>query len=395
MEGTETSACDEPPDRARRTKLKVFMSFAPPDGAFAEELKQQVEATELFQVISFDLTQQWHNGVWNVALLHSLIQEAEAFLAIFSQHTVNTDYLSWLRYEYGFAVFRAGVEHPNACALVRVVVADATSDTTDVPAELMLFQSVDYRDPHSHELSLDHLAIALRSKHSAPSLQKRQRYVFNEALAPNPRQEMFRRVLGAEFDRAFKQHIGPLAEKVQHLADLQRAQDNLMTPEIISVEEANAFDDIWVVSHSLHNDLYEEKICASIIKNLKKGIRYIYFVPRTPLMQRRRGRFDGLYGKYIARNDAVVDDLGSVRFVFLEAGVFMPFDELVVYDGQSATNRWGYIQMNYDRPTGSSASAGLVMKVPDRTLNTIVEFLLELQRRDSAGRKPGSSGGDE
>jgi len=59
----------------------------------------------------------------------------------------------------------------------------------------------------------------------------------------------------------------------------------------------------------------------------------------------------------------------------------MPFDELVVYDGESATNRWGYIQMNYDRPSKSNADAGLVMKVPDRTLSTIIEFLTVIEKK--------------
>lgn len=384
-------------DTPTTAKIKVFMSFALPDAGIAEDLKQQLEQTGCFEIIPFESSQQWHTGRWNVALAHRLITEADAFLAVFTSNTLKKEYAKYLFYEYGFAVFRATrapqddepSDDPPPCSLVRVVLEDPSSDASHLPPELMSFQTVDYRDPHSHELALDNLTKALFGQGRTPTEEQRKRYVFQEAMSPNPRRELFARVLETEFEKAFKTYIGPLEEKVQRLADLQRAQDNLMTPEIISIEEANAFDDIWVVSHSLHNDLYDEKIRSSIIKNLKKGIRYTYFVPATKLIERRRAQFDKEYSKYCSdtvnteakgNKPGTGSSRGGFKFVYLQAGVFMPFDELVVYDGESSTNRWGYIQMNYDRPTGSNATAGLVMKVPDRTLSTIVEFLMEIKR---------------
>ena len=65
----------------KRRPKRVFMSFVPADSEFADELRQQVEATGLFQVIPFEQSQQWYKGVWNVAHLHQLIVDADAFLA--------------------------------------------------------------------------------------------------------------------------------------------------------------------------------------------------------------------------------------------------------------------------------------------------------------------------
>lgn len=378
------------------------MSFATPDSEFANELKEQLEGTELFRVIPFEQSQQWHSGVkWDVTHLHRLVNDADAFLALHTEHIMREEFLSWLRHEYGLAVFRAKTPHEKPCSLVRAIVDDPVSELPDMPIEFVDFQTVDYRDPHSHELSLDRLVQALLVGHPPLSDQARKRYVFREALEPNPRREMFKRVFENEFDRAFTVHVGPLEDKVQRLADLQRAQDNLMTPEIISIEEGNAFDDIWVVSHSLHNDLFDTKIPAIIKKNLEKGIDYTYFVPRTPLIKKRRKRFRGMFADYCEGDNAEVDDAGNappeaepgrVRFIWLDAGVFMPFDELVVYDGESATNRWGYIQMSYERSKESNTDSGLVMKIPDRTLSTIIEFLIELKRADEETRKKGLSG---
>ncbi len=373
-------------------KKIVFMSFVPEDGALAEELKDMIEKTERFKVIPFDQSQEWHNrGMWDMPLLHRLISEADAVVVVFTQNTFKTDYIPWLKYEYGFAVFRANISVDSGhnaisrpCSLVRVIMDDRVDSVSETPPELRAFKPIDYRDVHSHEYSLDKLVRAMSPKDEQPSQTARHTYVFNEAMSPNPRREMLRRVLQSEFEICFKSHIDPLREKIQHLAELQHAQDNLMTPEIISIEEANAFDDIWVVSHTLHNDLHDEKIRNSIISNLKEGIRYTYFLPDTPLIKERTIIFKQEFGEHCNKELNGLSrkkkrKSGNFTFIPLEAGVFMPFDELVVYDGESSTNRWGYIQMNYDRPSGSNKNSGLVMKVPDRTLNTIIEFLRKMK----------------
>jgi len=366
------------------------MSFAPPDANYADDLRQQIEhiaqfkGTSMFHVIPFEHSQHWHRARWDVTHLHNLIIEADAFLAIHSQSIMLDEYAPWLRYEYGFAVFRHKNSPSKPFSLVRVIGDDLTVNAFDMPIEFSDFHTVDYRDIHSQELSLDNLVKALCGSETVPEALRR-RYVFNEAIEPNPRWEMMKRVFETEFERSFKIHIGPLQDKVQHLTDLQRAQDNLMTPEIISIEEAKAFDDIWVVSHSLHNDLEDDKIVASINENLERGIDYTYFLPKTPLIRKRRKKFEDKYRNYcspVNRQDRKSKkETGRIGFIPLDQGVFMPFDELVVYDAESATNRWGYIQMNYDRATGHNAASGLVMKVPDRTLSTIIEFLSELRRQ--------------
>lgn len=383
-----------------KQKKKVFMSFVPEDGDIAEELKDMIEKTQSFQVIPFDQSQEWHReGLWDMPLLHRLISEADSVVVVYTKNTIKPEYVAWLRYEFGFAVFRAGISEisfsssnnnlSKQCTLVRAVIDDQVENISESPSELRAFKSVDYRDLHSHEYALDKLVGAMHGDDCLPSLEQRRRYVFNEAMAPNPRREMLRRVLQSEFEKCFKSHIDPLQEKIQHLAELQHAQDNLMTPEIISIEEANAFDDIWVVSHTLHNDLHDEKIRGSIIKNLQEGIRYTYFLPDTSLIRERKIIFEETYGEYCdqkldkpSRKKKKIS--GNFTFIPLVTGVFMPFDELVVYDGESSTNRWGYIQMNYDRPSGSDKNTGLVMKVPDRTLSTIIEFLRAMKAKTSA-----------
>jgi hypothetical protein len=368
---------------AIRDKPVVFMSFATPDAGLANDLRTQIEGTGQFNVTPFERSQQWHSGTWNVAEIHRLIGDADAFLLIFTRNSLSQEWDSWLRYEYSFAVFRANNAQAKPCTLVRAVFEDLTSEEQGLPAELISFQTIDYRDPHSHEACLDILVMALLGPQSVPSLTQRQKYVFKEALQPNPRREMYARVLRTEFDAAFRSNIGRLEDELRKLSNLQRAQDNLMTPEFIHVEEAKAFDDIWVVTHTLQNDLYEEKISSSIATNLEKGIRYTYFVPDTQLIRRRLPKFEQTYGRYrksngteSAQKEGTGGQTGSFEFIFLEAGVFMPFDELVVYDGESAIVRWGYIQMSYDR-VGDTNDSGLLMKIPDRTLNTIVTFLRE------------------
>src|SRR5206468_4393277 len=82
------------------------------------------------------------------------------------------------------------------------------------------------------------------------------------------------------------------------LTDLRRAQDKLMTPEIIQIAEAQAFDYIWVVSHNLNTDLHNKEMGTSIEKNLhEKGIEYTYFVPDTSLVRRAIEKYHEQYGR--------------------------------------------------------------------------------------------------
>jgi hypothetical protein len=378
--------------------LKIYLCFERTSGVgLADDLRNQLRG-EGADVIDFDRCLQWHNGATNVDQFYKLIGESDAFIFLHTESALKSDERRRIKQEYSFAMYYAN----NACdketnrekpyPLIRLVYNDF--EPFDVPIEFSAFVSVDYRGSNAVEMSLDALVMALRPDRP-PTLSERQAYIFKEALEPNPRREMYTHALREEFGRAFKEHIGPLSERIKQLAELTKAQDNLMTPEIISVKEADAFDDIWVASHSLHNDLYAEDISESIEKNLRSGIRYVYFVPRTPLIEGKMRQFKKRYERFCSidasgdgphisdarsrRRDA--DRSGSFTFYHLDAGVFMPFDELVVYDGENPTHRWGYIQMRYDLAARSTNGDGLIMKVPDRTLNTIVTYLLKYKEK--------------
>lgn len=354
-------------------KRVVCVAFAEADAALAAELTEQLENTERFSVLRLDERQFADAGFGFVAELHQRLEDSHAFLLIFSRAALSDKQVA---YEYRAALlhqFRSDAPYP----LVRLVVDDVLA-AYEIPRELSRFERVDYRDPNSPIIALDDLVRALLAPESAPSESERKDMVYSEALAPNPRLEVYRRVLQAEFARGFSEHVSPVKETLERLANLRHAQENLMTPELIELKEAEAFDDIWVVSHSLHHDLHTE-IAKSIIENLTlKGIQYTYFVPDTDLIRRRVKQFDAKFGKHRGLSDKTPEgkEPGDYSFVYLPVGVFMPFDEMVIYDGDNATYRWGYVQMSYER----SGSNELFMRVPERTLGTVVEYLAAAKR---------------
>jgi hypothetical protein len=203
--------------------------------------------------------------------------------------------------------------------------------------------------------------------------------VFVDALTPNSHLQLLKRLFQAEVQKAFQEHVGPVKDTLDTLAKLRHAQDNLMTPELIEVEEAKADDDIWVVSHTLHNDLHT-KIGNSVQRNLAQGgIHYTYFVPDTELIRIRVKEFSEKFKKFCKpiKSENGIERQGTFRFIYLEKGVFMPFDEMVIFDAENPIRRWGYIQMSYDR-VGTSE---IFMRVPERTLSTIIGFLTVLRKR--------------
>lgn len=371
-------------DHKHEESLVVFMSFAPEDIGVANEIAADLKAFGDIQIQPF----QEHVSTQserNLRAVHRQIQNSDAFLLLLSANTIDEDAADVQDRGGAYAplVFKPFVSDAYYHALHhRLATGKPTSlvkahlpdmpPTPLIPTELAQFTDVDYRDPHSGKTQIDSLVRALRNAHT-----EKDSPTFAGALAPNPRFELFKRVIHSEFEIAFQRHMSPIRQSVDQFANIAKAQDNLMTPELISLKEANAFDDIWVVSQSLHNDLYDPEIAESVKKNIgSKGIRYTYFVPESPLIQRKLEQLRPTFDEYLNKGKGTK---GAYEIVFLEVGVFMPFDEMVIYDGENTPQRWGYFQMSHDRLN----SERLFMKVPDRTLSSVIEYL-KLQKAASA-----------
>ena len=125
----------------------------------------------------------------------------------------------------------------------------------------------------------------------------------------------------------------------------------------------------------------------SILENLlEKGIHYTFFVPDSDLAKRAIEKIHKQFQEKSkdepsvtykdVSKDAVFNSevihvgSGQYQFIFLEQGVFMPFDELVIYDGENPSASWGYIQMRYE----SSEDTPLTLRVPQRSLNLVSNF---------------------
>jgi hypothetical protein len=367
--------------KAPSTSLRAFFSFPRSRTAEANEIKAELRKLTI-EVLPFNVSQEGQSGLNNsIGKIHDEIRNCNSFVHFLTKETAGN---YWLHYE-----LRAAILHYKTTMEKNVNLIFAVFDDTGPPPELALelsdFSPVDFRDPSLRAPSIVNLAEKIRDNLRHSSKADRQKeykdYVYSDIMSPNPRMTTMRRIFRDEFHEAFKEHVG---DKLKDLTDLRRAQDKLMTPEIIQIAEAQAFDDIWVVSHNLNTDLHNKEMGASIEKNLhEKGIEYTYFVPNTTLVRRAIEKYHEQYGKLesgkaspvaveqLLQGDRVEVGRGAYKFRFLEAGVFMPFDELVIYDGENTGSRWGYLSMSYE----STGDAPLTMKVPERTLNLVVNFL--------------------
>lgn len=115
----------------------------------------------------------------------------------------------------------------------------------------------------------------------------------------------------------------------------------LMTPQAISKKEETAKHEIWVVTNHLYNDTQDPETRESVKRNLKRGIRYRYFVDmRNPLIAKRIPEYKKLYAAWS----------DQYEFFRRSSGLFMPYDELVLYDPIEPNHMCGYAQMNYPIP---------------------------------------------
>ena len=363
----------------KRGGHRVFILVDRKDLDKANEIADGLEA-EGFEVHPLQAHIQTQDNQDRLAEVHRQIESSDAFLFLFSKNSVDESKGRQRNSSGGFkpltfkpfledAYYHALYHNRAASAPATLVLAILPNAPTSspVPTELASFTTVDYRDPWSGKTQFDGLARALREGNRE---QKGARLL--SALPQNPRYEIFKQVVRSEFELAFEKHMDPVRQSVDKFANIAKAQDNLMTPELISLKEANAYDDIWVVSHSLHNDLHNEEIADSVKTNLTtKGIRYTYFVPNLPhtdLISRKIQKLRSTYEKHM---ETASGPLGSFEFFEMEANVFMPFDEMVIYDGESVSERWGYFQMSYD----NIETDRIFMKIPGRTLSTVVEYL--------------------
>lgn len=115
--------------------------------------------------------------------------------------------------------------------------------------------------------------------------------------------------------------------------------------EIAQMELTTHFDYIWLVSHDLSTEIEEGAYSGVVSQNLKKGVKYTYFVPKSQINNHRIK---------IIKNKC--NDNKNLRFFYLDDDFFflVPQIDFAIYEPYKTVTegKKGYIGINIEGLSG-------------------------------------------
>lgn len=302
--------------------MKVFISHSSENRDFAELAREALTA-EGFEVPMDD---NLPPGTAVEHAVRSLVNDADIMILLHSRHSFISE---WVQFECVTFLARAK-ENPNL-HVVPILLDDST-----MPAHLTRYAVSDFRVPDRYSERLQRLAKDLRHHYFHDSVALPDSFPAPTVGGPKTSAELRR--MEEMILKAVSGPVDDFKQKLEELFEVFQKQQYLLTPKAISMKEALALTEIWVLTTHLYNDTKDPEFQAAVEGNLKRGINYKYFVDRrNPLIVRRLPEYEKRFAKFSERYE----------FITLPAGLLMPFDELVLYDPLETGRIWGYAQMKY------------------------------------------------
>lgn len=302
--------------------MRVFISHSSENKEFAELSREAFEAEGFTALIDDNIVP----GTPVEHAVQSFVNEAQLLLLIVSRYSLSS---AWVQFECATFLARAK-ENPDLY-LVPILL-----DDSPLPEHLARYSVADFRVPDRYPERLRHLAKELRNRHEPAA----HSYIV-PPLVGGPKASAELRRLEEMILKAVSGAVDDFKGQLRGLFEIFQKQQYLLTPRAISVKEATALSEIWVVTTHLYNDTEDPEFQAAVEGNLSRGINYKYFIDRrNPLIARRLPKYEARFSKFSS----------MYKFIALPAGLMMPFDELVLYDPLEVGRIWGYAQMKYPVP---------------------------------------------
>lgn len=114
--------------------------------------------------------------------------------------------------------------------------------------------------------------------------------------------------------------------------------DWLKTPEqLIEIENSKDVNEVWIVSLDLTDDVENGKFYQTIKRNIRRGIKYRYFVPETDFEATKI-----LFNSFESEKNKGNISIGSLSNDYFR---FMPKLDFVIYNPEQKqkTNRYGFM----------------------------------------------------
>lgn len=325
---------------------KVMISYSSVDRDFATELEGHLRSYGVATLFDDTFADA---GDRVTTILEDMVRGASVLVVILTPDSIDSQ---WVRFE--LSLFRTRMIVDNSLKIVPLLLREC-----DVPEELKSLSIADVSSPVTRPQVLSGVITALRADFSGNDTITASR--ISSRMSNSQRNE-----LESLIDTSINRGMHRLKDELSAIVDMIQKHQHLLTPDAIAKKEQTAAGEVWVLTTHLYNDVEDKDIQRSVRTNFERGVSYVYFVPDTQVIRRRMAQYENLYADYTTQ----------WRFVRLVSGVFMPFDEVVLYDPLETARLWGYAQMKY--PISGRQDDDLFLKLPDRNMVDMAKSLERL-----------------
>jgi hypothetical protein len=340
-------------------KLNVFISYSSRDTEVAQKIYNHLSSFDRIKPMldRIDISP----GDQIVEKVTKMIRSAAKLVVLISPSSIRS---SWVAFELNAALYQHLTQRGRSNVIPVLV-----EPIAELPAEFHVIDDLEYvsftaGDPE--DIALQAIVSAILAEHAQPIKLHEDHAKARAAESRVP--EQYVRLKSALAD-TIKNEMDPLLRLMRDIAQATSAQSHILSPEYVSLTEANALSEIWVVTTHLYNDLYDPTISKSVTENQRKGIKYIYFIEQTDLLRQRKKEYEERFH----------ENQGQFEFIEVSGDIIMPFDEVVIYDANDDHVSWGYVQMTYGKyPILDKQS--VFLKLPDRNLGSLTRRLMALRR---------------
>ena len=269
------------------SRLSVFISYSSRDAEVAQKIYNYLELMSGIKPILDRVDTS--PGEQIVEKITKIIRSSAKLIILISPHSIRSP---WVAFELNTALYQY-ITRGGRSNVIPVLV----EPVSELPAEFHVIDEIEYvpfTAADSEDIALKAISDAVL-RGSAPQIDLNEDHLRARA-AESRVPEQYVRLKSALAD-TIRREIDPLLRLMQDIAQATSAQSQILSPEYVSLTEAAAISEIWVVTTHLYNDLYDPKISKSVLDNQLKGIKYVYFIEQSDLLNSAE---EGVHAKVCA-----------------------------------------------------------------------------------------------
>ena len=140
--------------------------------------------------------------------------------------------------------------------------------------------------------------------------------------------------------RPLREYFSSVVERFQASAIITKSEWLISSDRLKEIERSTDAAHIWIITRSLEEEVKEDQFGAVIRYNLRRGVRYTYFLPSDPALLARIVKMKDMY-----------KDM-DIEFRIIDSPLFdlISLQDMAIFgaDGRGASSMAGYMNLPID-----------------------------------------------